>query len=175
MADHFKGNIMLFYKNKHVVVALLVAPILALISYFSVDMMVAEKPHAAKAGGHYELLEKSNCRYSSGKCDLKNGDMHIAIQPNWVTNDRLRLTLSSVQPLEKVVSARVNALGEEVSVSSMESLDDSGLTWSTEMMTPDADLERFRLAVSVNETWYYGDAALKFINYQAAVDQDFRQ
>lgn len=166
---------MAFYKNKHVIVAMLVAPVLALISYFSVDAVVAEKPHAAQAGEHYELLEKSNCRYSSGACDLKNGDMHIAIKPDWVTNNKLRLTISSVQPLEKVVSARVNALGEEVAASTMESLDESGLTWSTEMMTPDADLERFRLAVSVNKTWYYGDAALKFIHYQAAVDQDFRQ
>ena len=41
-----------FYKNKHVVVAMLVAPVLALIGYFSVDALVAEKPHAAQAGEH---------------------------------------------------------------------------------------------------------------------------
>ena len=164
-----------FYKNKHIVVAMLVAPVLALISYFSVDAVVSEVPHAAKAGEHYELLEKSNCRYSSGACDLKNGDMHIAIKPDWVTNQKLRLTINSAQPLEKVVSARVNALGEEVATAEMKSVDESGLVWSTEMISPDADLERFHLAVSINKTWYYGDAALKFINYQAAVDQDFRQ
>lgn len=164
-----------FFKNKHVVIALLIAPILALISYFSVDAVVSEKPHAAVAGGYYELLERSNCRYNSGKCDLKNGDMNIAIEPDWITNQRLRLTINSSQPLEKVVSARVNALGEEVAVSVMESLDDSGLLWSTEMINPDSDLERFHLAVSINDTWYYADAALKFIHYTTTTEQDFRQ
>lgn len=164
-----------FLKNKHVVIALLIAPILALISYFSVDAAVSEKPHAAVPGEHYELLEKSNCRYNSGKCDLKNGDMSIVIKPDWVTNQRLRLTIESAQALDKVVSARVNELGEEVSASVMESQDDSGFIWSTEMISPDADLERFRLAVSVNETWYYGDAALKFIHYTTTTEQDFRQ
>jgi hypothetical protein len=164
-----------FFKSKHVIVAMLIAPILALISYFSVDAAVSEKPHAAVAGEHYELLEKSNCRYSSGACDLKNGDMHIAITPEWVTNQKLRLTINSSQPLENVVGARVNVLGEEVAASKLQSLDDSGLNWTTEMTTPDADLERLHLAVSINDTWYYGDAALKFINYQAAVGEDFRQ
>lgn len=164
-----------FLKNKHIIVALLIAPILALISYFSVDAVVAEKPHAAIAGASYELLERSNCRYSSGACDLKNGDMHIAITPNWLGDETLRLTLNSSQPLEKAVSARVNVLGEEVAPAVLQKLDDSGLNWSTELATPDADLERLHLAVSINDTWYYADSALKFIHYKTATDQDFRQ
>lgn len=164
-----------FLKNKHVIVALLVAPILALISYFSVDAFVAEKPHAAKAGEHYALLEKSNCRYNSGKCDLKNGDVQLTINPEWITNQRVKLTINSSKPLQNIIGARVNALGEEVAANTLESNDDKGFTWSTEMLTPDADLERFRVAVAINETWYYADAALKFINYETAFDDDFRQ
>ncbi len=166
---------MAFYKNKHVVVAMLVAPVLALISYFSVDAFVAETPHAAKVGEHYALLEKSNCRYSSGACDLKNGDVQLKIKPEWITNQRLRLTINSSKPLQNIIGARVNALGEELSTSTIESTDDQGFTWSTEMITPDADLERLRVAVAINETWYYADAALKFINYEVAFNDDFRQ
>ena len=166
---------MQFLKNKHIIVAMLIAPILALISYFSVDAVVAEKPHAAIAGASYELLERSNCRYTSGACDLKNGDMHLAITPSWTNTQTLRLTINSSQPLEKVVSARVNVLGEEVAQAVLKSLDSSGLNWSTDLTTPDVDLERLHLAVSINDTWYYADTALTFINYKTAVEHDYRQ
>jgi len=164
-----------FFKNKHVVIAMLVAPILALISYFSVDAFVAETPHAAKAGEHYALLEKSNCRYASGKCDLKNGDVELTIKPEWITNDRLKLTINSSTPLQNIISARVNVLGEEVSTNKLNSIDKNGFSWSTELLTPDADLERLRIAIAINKTWYYADTALKFIHYEAAFDDDFRQ
>jgi hypothetical protein len=166
---------MAFYKNKHVVIAMLVAPILALISYFSVDALVAEKPHAAQAGEHYELLEKSNCRYSSGHCDLKNGDVELSIKPEWVTNQRLRLTINSSKPLQNIIGARVNVLGEEVATHELKSADKEGFSWSTEMVTPDADLERLHVAVAINDTWYYADASLNFINYKVSFEDDFRQ
>jgi hypothetical protein len=165
---------MSFFKNKHVIVAMLVAPILALISYFSVDAVVAEKPHAAKEGEYYSLLEKSNCRYNSGKCDLKNGDVSLTIKPQWITNQRLRLTINASTPLQNVIGSRVNALNEEVSINPLQE-QNSGLSWSIEMNTPDADLERLHLAIAINDTWYYADTALKFMNYQTAFDDDFRQ
>jgi hypothetical protein len=71
------------WKNKHFVIALLVAPVLALIAYFGVDAMVSEKPHAAVEGASYPLRVESNCRYPSGECELTNGDV------------KLRLTLAS--------------------------------------------------------------------------------
>ena len=164
-----------FFKNKHVIIAMLVAPILALISYFSVDAVVAEKPHAAQAGEHYSLLEKPNCRYNSGKCGLINGDVELTIKPEWITNQRLRLTINTTTPLQNVIGSRVNALNEEVNLQNMESINNSGTSWSIEMNKPDADLERLHLAVAINNTWYYADTALKFINYQTAFDNDFRQ
>ena len=166
---------MAFYKNKHVIVAMLVAPVLALISYFSVDAVVAEKPHAAKAGEHYALLEKSNCRYSSGACDLKNGDVQLNIKPEWITNQRLRLTISSSKPLQNIIGARVNGLGEDLNTHAMQNNAEQGFTWTPELVTPAAALERLRIAVALNETWYYADAALKFINYDVAFNDDFRQ
>ncbi|MEM8496734.1 MAG: hypothetical protein AAF542_01855 [Pseudomonadota bacterium] len=66
-------------RNKHVVVALLVAPMLALIAYFAVDSIVAEKPQKAIAGSSYPLAAKSNCRYASGRCSLVNGDLRVEI------------------------------------------------------------------------------------------------
>ncbi|GAL14113.1 hypothetical protein JCM19233_5125 [Vibrio astriarenae] len=36
------------FKNKHFIVALIVAPILAIIAYFGIDIASVKKPHAAK-------------------------------------------------------------------------------------------------------------------------------
>ena len=41
---------MKFLKNKHVVTATLVAPLLALMAYFAIDFFVGEPPQAAREG-----------------------------------------------------------------------------------------------------------------------------
>ena len=48
---YHKETVML--TNKHVVIALIVAPILAVIAYFATDAAVGEKPHKAQAGKSY--------------------------------------------------------------------------------------------------------------------------
>jgi hypothetical protein len=83
---------MAFFKNKHVITALIVAPILALISYFSVDYYVSENPHQVKDGQTYTLLAKPNCRWESGQCDLKNGDITLNLK-----NDTLNYGNSTIQ------------------------------------------------------------------------------
>ena len=73
------------FSNKHVLVAMLVAPVLAIMAWFAVDYFVAERPHAAEEGATYTLLAKSNCRYASGKCDLENADFELTIRPSMRT------------------------------------------------------------------------------------------
>ena len=63
-----------FFTNKHVITAFIVAPILAVLSYYAVDLLLKEQPHVAVAGSSYPLVAQSNCRYTSGRCDLKNAD-----------------------------------------------------------------------------------------------------
>ncbi len=46
------------FKNKHFIIALLIAPILSLIAYFGTDMALSEKPHAAKEGESYKLYQQ---------------------------------------------------------------------------------------------------------------------
>ncbi|MEJ2602095.1 MAG: hypothetical protein P8172_02170 [Gammaproteobacteria bacterium] len=70
------------WKNRHVVVAMLVAPVLAILAWFAVDWFVAERPHAAKPGQDYPLVARSNCRYESGRCDLANEDFRLSILPD---------------------------------------------------------------------------------------------
>lgn len=90
------------FKNKHFIVALLIAPILSIIAYFGTDMAVSEKPHAAKEGQSYKLVSKSNCRYTSGLCDMENGDFKVKFRSEKLTNENLELSLHSAHSLEGV-------------------------------------------------------------------------
>lgn len=166
------------FKNKHVVIAMLVAPILALISYFAVDALVSEKPHAAKPGDRYALVEKPNCRYSSGQCGLKNGDFELTLTTEWREADRMLLMLKSVVPLEGALVALVepgDAASDEERPLEMVSEDNDGLRWSLELPKPDPESDRLRVVVSSNKTLYYGDTAMKFTLYKTTFGEDFRQ
>ena len=51
---------MSFLKNKHVITAMMVAPLLAVASYFMVDLVVQEPALEPVAGQAYHLIAKSN-------------------------------------------------------------------------------------------------------------------
>ena len=67
------------WKNKHVILAMLIAPVLAIIAWFSVDYFVAERPHEARPGASYPLVAKPNCRRLSERCDLVNEDFRLGM------------------------------------------------------------------------------------------------
>ena len=67
------------FTNKHIIVALLVTPVLAVLAWFAVGAFVGEKPQQAAPGQSYPLVERSNCRYDSGQCDLHNEDLQLSI------------------------------------------------------------------------------------------------
>lgn len=73
---------------------MVVAPILAIMSYFATDFLVSEKPHIAKDGAIYKMRLASNCRWESGKCTLDNEDINIDIIGQW-TNQMLIINVSS--------------------------------------------------------------------------------
>lgn len=162
------------FKNKHVVVSLIVAPILAIISYFAVDSVVSETPHAAKPGERVALIEKPNCRYPSGGCDLKNGDFELHVAATWTSDVQVSLTLESKFPLDGVIAAHVINQDQNVPPMNMRPIDNSGLKWKLDIVNPNMKIDRLQLAASVNKTLYYGDTSLAFINYETSYDQDFR-
>ena len=74
-------------KNRHVLVASLVAPLLALLAWFAIDFFTSETPHAAVEGQSYALVEKPNCRYDSGLCGLKNNDFELELSYRRISGD----------------------------------------------------------------------------------------
>lgn len=149
-------------KNKHVLTAAIVAPILALVSYFAVDFIAGEKPHAAKKGQSYRLVEKPNCRYDSGHCGLKNGDFELDLVVESPAGNRQLLKLKSVHPLDGVLVALLENEKHEKPPREMIPQGEGGLAWSIELEPFDPGRDRLRLAASAEESLYFGDVALKF-------------
>lgn len=89
------------FKNKHVIVALIVAPILAILAWFATGMIVDEKPHSMQEGGVYTLNVKSNCRWPSGNCTLVNEDVEINITGEY-TSYTLELAMKSTVMLSDI-------------------------------------------------------------------------
>ncbi len=161
-------------KNKHVVTALLVTPVLAILGYFAVDLLVRETPHAAEAGGKYELLAKSNCRYSSGVCDLKNGDFELRLTSEWRDHDKMVLMLKSAYPLDGVLVAMVDNPQQQVAPVEMQSEGDDGQRWSLELPRPDLEQSQLRLVVASDKTLYYAETGMKFTLYETSFGKDLR-
>jgi hypothetical protein len=135
---------------------------LGLVSYFGFGAIFGDKPIPAEAGRSYQLIEKPNCRYSSGVCGLKNVDFELTLSGEASGNDRFLLNLVSENPLDGIKLALVENATEEGQPVDMRPTGNDGLTWSLEIKLPDPARDRLHLVASARQTLYYGDVATKF-------------
>lgn len=142
------------FKNMHLVIAMLVAPILAVMAWFAVDYFVAERPHAAEEGASYRLIAKSNCRYDSGQCDLENSDFKLNIRPVSIDANSVQLEMTSAVPLQSALLGLVDN-GAELLPSPMQSTSADRLHWTTEIDRPTRADALIRVAVTAQgATWF---------------------
>lgn len=75
-------------------------------------MAVKQEPQKAVAGQAYKLIAKSNCRFSSGACDLENGNFKstITVAQNM---GKQTLMLSANNSLQQVSIGFVASDGQE--------------------------------------------------------------
>lgn len=144
------------WKNKHVVIAMLVAPVLAIIAYFAVDAAVSERPHEAVAGKAYPLRVMSSCRYASGECELQNGDV------------RMRLTLrdEATWLLSSEIALGGAMIGGESHAEPvpMRAQSDAGRTWLLDTSAlPVNPTRSLRLVVAVGQSQYFAELPATFL------------
>ena len=165
---------MSFFKNKHVITAMIVAPILAIGSYYMVDLLVREQPHAAVEGQAYPLVANSNCRYTSGRCDLVNSDFKSSL--TLVTADSGRqLQLTSSHPLQQAQAGFVMTNGEEITPIRFTPLDATSTLWGMPLtfdVVPDTVV---RVALRANDAHYFAETSMGFGDYQTTFNKDFRK
>lgn len=144
-------------KSRHVIVALLVAPLLAVGAWFAVGYWVAGDamtPLPAEQGSAYPLLERSGCRYAGGRCVLSNGDLdiHVALR-----GDRLYFT-PSVEV--DVLIAGLIRLTESVPIESR--WHEAEQAWEVALPGVPDSSDRLRVIVSRNDSEFYGEASMAF-------------
>lgn len=165
------------FTNKHVVIALLIAPVLAIVSYFAVDLAVREQPQAAQAGVSYSLAEKSNCRYTSGACDLVNGNFSLRLTPAPDGGSGQWLQVHSQHPLSggRVAIVAADSESAVARAIALQPLDSEGLQWRIPLpANTDADTSQLQLAVAAAGSVYFVETHLRFLDYRTSYAQDFR-
>jgi hypothetical protein len=151
----------MFFKNKHVITSMIVAPILAIISYFAVDYYVAEVPHKAKDGQLYKMLVKPNCRWESGHCDLVNGDFEVLVTSDSQKYGFNHFNLASETPLREVKFALVGAKGDHSLPDTMSLMKASGQLWQSSLVNVKAS-DYLQFVISVGASVFYAEVPATF-------------
>lgn len=157
------------------ILAMFVAPVLAIIAYFSVDHFVSEKPQVAQQGGTYKLAANSNCRYQSGACTLKNGDIEVQIIAQRVAANEVVLTMSSELPIQQAIISYVDGdfTSEPVQMPSL--VNGSSAETSDRQMKlrlDDPEKSVLRLALSIADAMYYVETTAVFVDYKTSFSRD---
>ena len=148
-----------------------VAPVLAIGSWFLVDYLVAEKPHSAVSGNSYPLLVMSNCRYQSGRCTMKNGDIKLELVASDNGDGAMRYVLSSQMAISGAMIT-VSRPDEKPSPVTMVPVDASATGWRADLAVIDSADAVLRLAVNIDESIYYAETGTTFIEYQTTFPRD---
>jgi hypothetical protein len=148
------------FTNRHVIVALLVAPVLSVLAWFAVGSLLGEKAAPARAGTAYPLLEQSNCRYASGLCELRNKDVEIALR--FVDAAGAALELSASHPLQRAVLS-VGDPDADQRPRSMEPRDRDGMHWRLPLDGRPAATDRIRIAVAIGDSNFFAEASTTFL------------
>jgi hypothetical protein len=151
------------WKNKHVVVALIVAPILSILAWYAVGNLVGEKPKAAEPGKTYKLVARSNCRYASGSCDLHNADFELTILPDMLTASSVALTMTSSHALQGAGLGLVESGSAGGEPSPMTPSGNDGRRWQGLIPRPASSDQRIRVAVIAQGATWYAEVPVIFL------------
>lgn len=151
------------WKNWHVVAALLVAPVLAILAWFAVDRFVAERPEAAQPGQDYPLVAKSNCRWPSGACDLVNESFRLTLTAAALDDAALRLRIESRFPLSAATVGLAPAAGVSSAPVAFSAAGDDATVWSGTLPAPQGEGAVLQIVVSADGSRYFAEVPVVFL------------
>lgn len=162
---------MTLFNNKHVIAAMIVTPVLAFLGYYFVDLMVKEKPQAAVAGQHYKLVAKSNCRYTSGVCDLENGSFKSRLTVNNEGTQSI-LRLNASHSLDGVTIGLVEQ-GQDNPPMQMQSDLGDAQSWSLVLNENHDQATSVRVAIVAQDSSYFVETSFDFVDYDTSFEKTF--
>ena len=151
------------WKNKHVVIALIVAPILSILAWFAVGNLVGEKPKPAEAGNTYKLVARSNCRYASGSCNLHNADFELTLEPEMMTASSVALTMTSSHVLQNAAIGLAEGPSPQAP-EPMTQAGNDGLRWQGLLARPGSPDATIRVAVVAQGATWYAEVPVVFLD-----------
>ena len=158
-------------KNKHLVLAMFVAPVLALIAYFATDYVVSEKPHAVQQGNSYKLAARPNCRYQSGQCTLHNGDVEVNVRIERITGSLNELILQANMPLQNALVSFVVGDDETEPVAMQRAVSEEN-TWRARFELVDPEKSGLRLALELSGSLFFAETPAVFIDYDTSFSRE---
>jgi hypothetical protein len=150
------------WKNKHVVVALIVAPILSILAWYAVGNLIGEKPKAAERGMTYKLVARSNCRYASGSCSLHNADFELTLEPEMLAASSVALTMTSSHALQSAALGLSDG-DSAPAPSPMTRTADDGTRWQGLLPRPQSPDAQIRVAVTAQGATWYAEVPVAFL------------
>ncbi|MDJ0761146.1 MAG: hypothetical protein QNJ19_17260 [Woeseiaceae bacterium] len=145
------------FRNKHMILAFLIAPVLAIIAWFSVDYFVAERPHSAKPGASYELIAKPNCRRYSQRCDLKNEDVELSISVPAYDASGIDVELDSTIVIDRAAVGLADGAPAALTI-----VDADGKRWVGRVAGSVDSASTLRIAVIASESTFYAEVPTVF-------------
>ena len=172
------------WTDRHVITALLVAPVLAILAWFAVGSLGGEKARPARTGAAYPLLEKSNCRYASGVCDLENTDFKVRLSftdnlsgelsGDWSGAAGGRLDVYVSHAVDSALVSLTPAPGD-AAPGAMRRADTEGRRWRFALgRRPDRE-QRLRLVLSRRGVAYFAEFSTAFLHGAALHESEARQ
>lgn len=158
-------------KNKHLMLAMFVAPVLALIAYFATDYAVSEKPHAVQQGNSYKLAARPNCRYQSGQCTLHNGDVEVNVRIERITGSLNELILQANMPLQNALVSFVVG-DDETEPAEMQRAVSEENTWRARFELVDPEKSSLRLALELSGSLFFAETPAVFIDYDTSFSRE---
>ena len=157
---------MSMFENRHVKTAMIVAPLLGVATYLAVDQRLSEKPRAAVPGHSYPLAEAPSCRYESGICRLKNGDIELRVFAKRLGPSQVELELVSDLPVEHALVSvgRGDGFAPPLSLEGQ-----AHRRARIELEDPEQD--RLRWAFTIARVNYYAETSALFVDRKTVVSQ----
>ena len=159
------------FKNKHILTAMIVAPLLAIFSYFATDYIVGDLPELAEEGSIYSLIARSNCRYQSGQCTLENGDIEVDLRLTSNEAGQTLLLARSSHPLKGAQAALVNQ-NQDQAPQTLVQTDKDGEYWQLVLNHDDIQAKELRIAMQSNNTMFYASTDTTFFDYDTIFPRD---
>ncbi|VUD66683.1 hypothetical protein TDB9533_03660 [Thalassocella blandensis] len=140
-------------KNKHMILAMFIAPVLAIVAYFATDHVVSTPPKPVQSGQSYPLAAKSNCRYESGLCTMKNGDIEIHFRAEKIENNQLTLSAQSSIAVQNVLVA-LSPEQQDTAPVAMQKNEADNNSWRITLSLPPSDTSSENTGAKVNKAAY---------------------